>query len=316
MSAFIRIQHKALSKSALKIHLEIIQDGANTLQKWHVLAKEKNKRLGRLKFLKEINQKGIPCNIYGLRIPKADIEKINKIQDSKMPVIQHHARFIELNARKWAKVLQGNTNSFDFEDFYGEAFLAANQAIYYYNKPFKFITYLGNVILRQLSRAVNQSSALSHLSNRTIRILVKYNRYKLSHPHASFDEAVEALQLNQKEIQSLSGALTTVIKETDGIATIQIPEDQDNPMLMANQPGRPEVKLDLDEQEAIKQANLTEWERAVLAAFLKGGYAWQTEVAAKSFNPHTGKPYTRQFVGPTMDTIRQKVQDAYGRKVA
>jgi hypothetical protein len=80
------------------------------------------------------------------------------------------------------------------------------------------------------------------------------------------------------------------------------------------------VTMDEDEkgivQDAIADANLTDWEKTVLEAFLNATddkTGWQTDVAKNHINPLTGEAYTRAAPAVAFKRAMTKLRELYSR---
>jgi isocitrate dehydrogenase len=64
-------------------------------------------------------------------------------------------------------------------------------------------------------------------------------------------------------------------------------------------------------RQAVKDANLDEFELACLMAEIFPYHGWKEDVASKHINKRTGERFTRQNIQYALERVKKKVRDVY-----
>jgi DNA-directed RNA polymerase specialized sigma subunit len=336
MKCVFPIQHVDLTGDQKEEYLKVMRVGNEILKSWHdriqpVASKQQiddaktsdpngkgHSRYSRQKFRSELfnRLKGVvrPIAMYGFTIPKVDIEKILDVRKCEMPMLQAHANLVERLARY--AYHRSKRAGLELDDFFNEAAIAAINAIYCFTKEkVQFSTYLTLTVRHRLLNFALENKQLSHWNYDVHELLVKYERARAEiNGPATFDDLVRHMELDDKQIKKLGAVLTKVLHESEIVS-----KDGDDGDPDFTKFGKREdiLQLDLDQQDAIDSTELTEWEQAVLAAFMAapaGTNGWRTEVASKYVNPVTGKVFSRAAPTIAMGRIRDKILASYNKK--
>lgn len=247
----------------------------------------------------------------GSTVPTDDIKKLLAIEDIKCEILESLSRLFSKVAHKWDKIDHGTTLRYD--DFYNEAVIATINALYRYKGNVRFITYAYTAINNRIFRAVNDNKPLSHLTNKSIQLLMRFNQFKAKYnDYVTFDTIAKDMKLSQKEISILQSILVNVKSESslrqdeDGVALESIAQANEE---------LPVASLDPRQLKALNTSGLNPFELLVIKTFIhsKSDWGWQTEAADKSFNPKTGTTYSKQHVSNAFKSAREKILRAYNR---
>ncbi len=321
------ISHVELTKDQKTTNYEIMAAGNIILKNWHqkiqkeVCKQHGKTRYNRSKFRGELfNQIKVArsATIFGVTIPKCDIEAILAVRQIEMPMLQAHANLMDQLARKAYKM--NPDCGLDLEDFFNEALMAGMNAIYCYtDTQIVFSTYLVHAIKRRLFNYALEQRGCSY---DVYKLFTDYHKIRNeNNGPITVDEAIKKLKLKESQVLQLSVMLNKVIHESDLIADKE--DDYDFTTLARGATKVEKAGIEIDEaqsvREAITDAQLTEWEKIVLNAFLEASssHGWRTEVAEQNINPDTGKAYSRAAPAIAMDRIKDKVlEQLEKRKVA
>ena len=140
-------------------------------------------------------------------------------------------------------------------------------------------------------------------SLRKLYLRYEEKRWQMGY-NASFDEITSSLDMTQAQICKLQSAMASVMQPLTA-------NDDEDCHYDDYAVQKVVVKLDPDQKQAIKDANLNQWEHAVLEGFLSGHWGWQSEVALNNINPITGKPYSRRAPFVALERIKEKIMRVY-----
>jgi hypothetical protein len=305
------ISHKAISKSRMKELVSIIVEGNLILKEFHekVLAKKRKKakrlkmkyglRRFRVDLFKLIKDGG--SSIEGIRFRRSGIDKICAVQEIQYEFMQGFVRMIKGRVKSWMKE---NESYLDLEDLESYAYSAFLDALFSYTNPkIKFITYAWHVINRRLQLEINKHRSNFPWTDGAQSLRQKFDEKSKELETQNFNTVVEALGFNDEQQSKLRAVMSAMIPMSE------VTFRNNNEERPIDFPDKEEVKLDLDQKEAIEAANLTDWEKAVLKGFLSGHWGWQTEVA-KEFG------YSRAAPHKTLQLLKVKINKQYEKEKA
>jgi RNA polymerase sigma factor (sigma-70 family) len=314
------LKHINISETTNKEMLAAMAIGNPVLAKWHLTVRKKLcRKVGNPDLTYSMHKfrtalfKLDPANpiaIEGVNIPKVDVAKIFAVKEFEGIVVQGYYKLVY---RVMHKVERDSYLS--EEDCASYGMIGLLQALYQFNvtKKVKFITYATWVIRRHIQRALNRAKRNYPWSQRMLDLWQKFEQTKrdLNRP-CNFEEVVSIMNLNKKERAALEAACRKMIGQSNVKE-----EDNGQRFGIENLPAPTKThQLDADQLASVEQANLSDWEKNVLMAYLSGGRGWQTEVAKNNINPETGKPYSRMAPHIAMDRIREKIMGIYQKDVA
>lgn len=326
MDVVFPIPHVELTKDEKAKNVLVMAAGNVILKDWHLKIQEAAQkatgtRYSRAKFRGELFRQAKPSrplDMYGKTIPADDINTILTVRKIEMPMLMAHAKLMDTLSRK---ALHMNRNcGLDLEDFFNESLVAAMNAFYCYTKTdIIFSTYLVHAVKRRLFNYALEQKGQSFEVHSLLKKL-ELERRNHNGPITS-DELFKKLKLKPNQIAQISAFLNPIIHESEIPANHD--DDFDFTTLARGAAKVAEVGLEFDEkaviQEAISDSQLTEWESAVLDAFLAASdtHGWKTEVAENTINPDTGKTYSRAAPAVAMERITDKIREQLeSRKVA
>lgn len=204
-------------------------------------------------------------------------------------------------------------NNFDphnaIGDFRGEGVAACLDAIYSYSDmSIKFSNFLWQCIRRRIVEEINRRNPFCPLTNEAVMLLRCFNQQKDKfNDHVTDEQVVEAMGLSDKQKEVLFGTLMKVINEA--------PEEEGADDYTA---GRRSVNRDFKEvfvirrevRQAIKDAELNDFELECLVAEMYPYHGWKEDVASKHVNQKTGQRFTRQNIMYALERAKKKVKAA------
>lgn len=208
----------------------------------------------------------------------------------------------------------------EYEDAEQEAYAALVDSIYGYSKPgVKFKTFVWKAIQNRLLRLHNRTNPLSPLSNNALAVMALFEaeRSKMNcNGPVRPEEVMDRLNLSEKDRTLVTACLGIRVvggydlgrpDDDEGLfdySTLRVGAETDE---------RFNVKCHFEIREAMHRASLTEVERQVLEASLEPYYGWLTDMAEKTINPDTSKPYTKRGIGVILTRALAKVRQSYER---
>jgi DNA-directed RNA polymerase specialized sigma24 family protein len=259
--------------------------------------------------------------LHGVKITDAEVRPILEVRAIQDLVLAGVSKLIaKLAGGASARRTSSQTEGVRFEDLYNEGVLVAINCVYCYTKPStKFSTFVTHAIRRMYMNLNRANKPLSHWTNDESALFAKYENTRRAAEQeqgaVTFDELVRMMRIGDKDRVTLQDMLKGVIRQSD-LTTSSEDAVEDFSALAVQKVSE---KLDPDQREALQKANLDDWEKAVLAAYLEapaGHTGWRTEVARKHINPLTNKPYSRPAPAIALRRIAAKVQAVYGKNAA
>lgn len=329
-SDLVEIPNIRLSDTKLQQVLQIVIDGNVVLNKFAdkaiALAKSKGeryRRIGRRGFRKtlyklyESNPKAKSFEVMGVTVPAAEVAKIVKIREHQYPLLCQFSLMIKKLAERWGRKDHGTTLS--VEDFYDEGTIGFINAFNSYigrspktNKKIKFVTYAWSCIDRHLIKVIGESNPFSPWSQKTKKLLLKFETTRLS-DRLTFDETVVKLNLTPEEVQLISKMRSRLYNESSLPSTYD-ESGEEASLLEINAMAPAERTLEPDQKEVFKRLanDLTAWEKTVLEGVLQGRN--KSDIALENINPETGESYSRQAPAVALERIGKKIIRLYSPK--
>jgi hypothetical protein len=222
------------------------------------------------------------------------------------------------HARRWFS-FNGESGGMGLDDYTAEAYLCLLDAIYGFTKDdYTFSSFAWAVLRNRMSTATNKSNLLRPLTNPDLCLLTQYEAAKKKfNDHVTFDQVAEAMGLNHDQRLDLNGILMKVVTESQMAPPKDDGEQQGNDLSALRDTRLEEeqkiIKMDVD--EAIENADLTDFERLVLDTSMtfdpetnEPPKGWMTKLALATINPNTGRPYTRMWVSLALQSAYQKIK--------
>lgn len=332
----------------------IMTIGNNTLLRWYKKVKTKlnlgkSRSLSRCRFRKEIFQQEISkygtVHIYGLTIPKKDVDKIYAVRNIEWQVICGYSRMVEKIASKWHS--RQYDSALGINDFYAEGIAMLFKCCYFYRGNDRkqgnatFHTYAHCSVQRKLMTMLSRNQPLSPYSYEAVLLYEKFESTKknLNRP-SNFEEVIESMGINPVQRKILENVLVNVIHQSsispsecengdytqfsmnfcglDGNSTWTTTGHRGSlRSLLKDKENDNRLFEYLRQSDFVDSMNLSLIENKVLVAFLKDGQnGWKSKVANENINPTTGKPYTRMNITLTWRKVKNKILEAYRKKEA
>jgi len=273
----------------------------------------------------------------GVRISNRALSRIVAVRNIQDEVLCGFSRLFErLAIRFWSNHKE---QTLGVQDYYDEAVMAGINAIYHYTREdVEFITYLYHCVRRRMGTATVKDNPLSPWSNDARRLHRMYEdaRASMNRP-TTFAEVCEYCQFTDAEARLVELTLAEVVQAWDfaggGESRHQAVEAYEENHVRTNgrqnncnglyrsglhlgnfHDGEEELRLDIDQRAAVERARakMTEFERAVLDAYLNDGeWGWQSRVAEQHINPKTELPYSRRAPAVLWPRIVRTILEEY-----
>ena len=321
------ISHVDLSKKEKIQIMNVISNSNLILKKYHnKINQEKNKInrgnffskiIKKFKKLKEIeskeNIKFSGLRLFGVEIPRRDLEQIEKTKSFEWKILQGNLKMIRKLSRKWSGV-QFKDCCLDFENIQSESFSALLNSIPYYTDTSKELsTFFYNCINRHLHRFCNKTNGLSNISDDLIKLKKIYDDLS-KNEGSNFDSIVKELKLSDKEVSNLC----CVFKSVKNISSI-VSDGEKVCFDAKDQTYIPDFESNEKIMKAISKIEFSDLEKAVLKGVLQSpsnsGNLGLNSFSKSLINPNTQKPYSRMAFSLAWKKIKMKIKKEY-KKVA
>lgn len=265
------------------------------------------------------NDKGVTCRKPGkelVGIPRTDLAMIQELKNVEYNILCVYARFIFKRAKLWSS--RNHHTQLSFSDFYNEATAGALKAIYYFDKEdTQFMTYLYWCIDRTVQTAINKNKPLSHWLTENVKLYGEFEktRHKLG-LEVTFDEVVSMMELDEESITDLRNMLCHVVNHSQiRPANAEGEHEEGYGIYLAISKDTLPTEDSSNIMEIADKTVMTDWERIVLNAYLKGTRGWATEVAESNINPDTGREYSRRAPKIALDRVLARIRQNFETKL-
>ena len=201
-------------------------------------------------------------------------------------------------------------------DLAQEAYLKIYQSLYSWNPDgdASLTTYLHTSIGNCMSEAViEQGFELSPINTKGKKIVMEYNKFRKQNPDMDAQEAVQSINLTDKQKEHLRKILVCVRLDSN------LPKAGDNgennredySCLGLNNPSGNDIEELIDNMhvnDILDASNLTPMERKVLIQAMNPYYGWQSDIAESTMSDSTGQQISRCRVGQYLDQAKAKVK--------
>lgn len=238
-------------------------------------------------------------------------------------VLEGFSALCKAHARKWSKDFGPSNNGATFRDYLQETYFKLVEAMYSYTKiEFDLSTFFWWCLHNRMINVTHKYSFMK-LTADELELVVKYEKTKIqANKKVNFDEITEMMNLNHEESIHLGNILNTVVFDSslgnnDRPTVVQNDYTGERSSSQLGMTVSMERDEDLEEnsidsnmlKEAIVNAGLTNFEKELIAEELKNPvYGWQIEFARNSFNPNTGKPYSRMWITYAVKNAHEKLR--------
>lgn len=266
--------------------------------------------------------KSNPISLDGLKLNKTQknalisaIPYIQKVRDIEWDMLCGYIRLVNKLAMR-AK----NIYRVPFEDCQQNGLMALLDCIYGYNGDCAFTTYAYSSIKNRLLNLRLDNNLMSNLTNRAVKLLSRYDSLKQEKMVAGFRYDEETIigmmeDLSQKERKILKSALLSVA--TVHASVLSGNEDgeqsEDFTSLRRDINNAPDNELTYIRM-AYDDTHLSTLEKEIVETFLCPYYGWQTNLARKTINPTTRKPYSNRGIAFLLEQALGKIRHTYVSK--
>ena len=248
-------------------------------------------------------------------------EQLEKLQAAK-PLIfavrdqcqeKVRANFKRLIAQQaWLAARNNNDPLTAKDEFMQEGEIAVLDGIYGYipsSSRATLSSYIWRCVRRRIFNAINQLNPFCPLTNDAIDLVHRVQEVQSANSELTDEQAVEVLGFSAEETEVFFRSITKVIND--------IKPEQDHADDYTA--GRRGVDRDVKEtffirkeaRQAVKDANLDDFELACIFGETFPYYGWKEDVASKHINPQTGKRFTRQNIEHVLARAKNKISKAF-----
>lgn len=320
------IKQKNLSDKLKKEYAEIMAIGNRKLEEVSNLFPE----FKTVKKFRMLLFKANPCSLSVFKDANIPLNKsqakalteafplIQKVRDIEMNLLAGYTKAVYKLANKTKKLY-----NIPLEDCIQVGYIGLLDAIYAYTKPEEasFFVFAYHSISNRLSNMQLNNNPLSSLSPETFRLMSKFDKIRTA-------ALATGKRLTNEEILAQMPPLKPrqqdrLLCALNAFQTIQgssLCDNQDE-----NGEGRGfdysafarniDFKKKGSELEyimlAYKETPLTTLEREIVETFLCPYHGWQTDLAKKSINPNTNKPYSNRGIAYLLECALAKIKQTY-----
>jgi DNA-directed RNA polymerase specialized sigma subunit len=203
-----------------------------------------------------------------------------------------------------------------YQDFVQDGEMGVLDATYSYEigKGTQLKSYVWRCIRRKIVGDINRMNPFCPLTNEAVDIIRRVEEERAKHDRISDVEIIELLGLTPDEREVYFGAITKVVNEASD-------EEMHADDYTSNRRG---VDGDIKEiffiredvRQAVKDADLDEFELTCYMNDLFPCHGWKSDVAKNFTNERTGEKYTRQNIQYVLERAKKKVKDAFSNPPA
>lgn len=199
------------------------------------------------------------------------------------------------------------------EEFAQEGEIALLDAIYgYTDTNTKLSTFVWRCVRRRILVAINNLNPLCPLTNEALSLVRRVQEAQNKNPEWTEIQAVESLGLSDSERDVFFSSVTKVLNERTEVSTEHMhTDDYTSSRRGVDQDIKEVFFIRHEARQAVKDANLDEFELACLMAEMFPYHGWKEDVASKHINKRTGERFTRQNIQYALERVKKKVRDVY-----
>jgi DNA-directed RNA polymerase specialized sigma subunit len=188
-----------------------------------------------------------------------------------------------------------------FDDYMTEAQMAIWDSMYSFDGSNRFCTYAYGAVKRRLVDFVRDEERMSGIS-RGVRKLRTKVKELMSKQHLSFEEAITVAadmeEVDEVVLEQLRDAMYFMTELNCDKAHPEASEPQESPEIQAM-------------REAVATTGLSDLERELIEAHLRGDRGYQAEMARIRINPNTERLYTKMRLSQIFHEACNKLRAAY-----
>jgi len=222
-------------------------------------------------------------------------------------------------ARMWSR--EGDPNGITFNDYLHEAYAIVLGAMYAFTRDDVDLSTFFWWVLHNRMISVTNQQRFFRLKNDDLKLVITYEKTRSSANKAvSFDEIVEVMGLDDETANHLGTLLTRIYTENQISLNGNNDDSGDDDMggngdytarragLFHDESLLVDAKLTVE--VAIEKANLNDFEKVVIRAFLADdSLGWQTRLSKSLVNPNTGKCYSRMWIALVKEKAMEKLRN-------
>ena len=316
----------------------IMRIGNLRLEHWHNLLKEEYKlgrKFSRFKLGSELvrglkNQTTkipldytVPNSKKIIAIPYEDLVKINEVEQVRSKIMSGYIRIVSTVAARWNK--RSNDVSLSLSDLISEGVKILLNCTHCYTQSTQFSTYAYSSVERRITLVCTRTSPLSEKTERASKLLREFKKVKISfNGPCNFDEVCDKMGINYEDRILLEkmqigvvGGLTAEGK--DKLSTdysVRALNFGNNYSVVAHQNGvgntirgNNNEMSEINYEMIVQEANLTEFEAAVLKAWMESpDDRWRADFAENYISPVSGNKVTRQRIAQVANDVAKKIR--------
>jgi hypothetical protein len=209
-------------------------------------------------------------------------------------------------------------NSFDpintKEEFEQEGEIALLDAIYgYTDTKIKLVTFIWRCVRRRIMAAINRLNPMCPLTNEALNLVRRVQEAQNKNPELTEMQAVDSLGLSDSEREVFFGSVTKVMNERveGSIEQFGHSDDYTSRRRGVDRDVKEVFFIRDEARQAVKDANLDEFELSCLMAEIFPYTGWKEDVAKQHINKKTGERFTRQNVQYVLERVKKKIREVY-----
>jgi RNA polymerase sigma factor (sigma-70 family) len=202
----------------------------------------------------------------------------------------------------------------DMDDLLLEGFIALREAIYSFSKQDAcFTTYAHWVLRRHLFKKIRQASDQGYLSSGNLKLLEAFHKEQTTLEKTlgykpSQGTVLTSMNLDSEQVQQYESLFVRFINSS----SLQLDSDGNN---FYENLGEETTLPDLDMmafEKAIQMAPLSDMQRELIQAAIRGEKSFRSKIAENHINPDTNKPYSRMSATNMLRKAYKIVQQELG----
>lgn len=207
--------------------------------------------------------------------------------------------YIGMGCKMCLRYEKVNEHGLSFDDYIQECAMAIHSSQYVYNGRTQFSTFAYTSMCNAMVNMVRYDETKKSARTLMLAGLVKdFVEERWLSTEEAIEEVRKSKGVTDKEVGLLRDAIRCVRVTGFNEPRAQEPEDDQN-----------EDRLD-----AVRSAKLNELQRLAVDEFLRNGQSFAQAAAAKTQNPVTEKPYSKNIIRKVFKEACEIIRGEYGRK--
>jgi hypothetical protein len=200
------------------------------------------------------------------------------------------------------------------EEFMQEGEIAVLDGIYGYTDTNIILsTYIWQCLRHRIFDAVNRLNPLCPLTNEALDLVRRVQEIQNANADLTDRQAIEVLGFSAEETEVFFRSITKVVNQnvTESQRSKEHQDDYTAGRRGVDRDFKETFFIRKDARQAVKDANLNDFELACVFGDTFPYHGWKEDVASKHINQRTGERFTRQNIQYVLERAKNKIREAF-----